>query len=106
MMQLMPHTAVMMHQSARWPRAKSEAPVGSRVNFKVLRLARQIARLTQQELADRVGVNIAMISRLEAGRGQRPSYLTIVRLARALNVPVDELFPVEDYTPTANGDAA
>jgi DNA-binding XRE family transcriptional regulator len=71
----------------------------------VIRLARLAARLTQQELADRVGVSEGMISRLESAQRQYPSYTTMVRIARALNLPAEELFPVPDYLPN-NGDAA
>jgi len=61
-----------------------------------LKTARRIARLTQQELAARAGVDPALISRLESGRGRRPSYEAIVRISRALNVAPDELFPVAE----------
>jgi transcriptional regulator with XRE-family HTH domain len=64
-----------------------------------LKTARRIARLTQQELAKRAGVDPALISRLEAGgRSRRPSYEAIVRISRALNVAPDELFPVADMS--------
>jgi transcriptional regulator with XRE-family HTH domain len=61
-----------------------------------LKTARRIARLTQHELATRAGVDPALISRLENGGGRRPSYEAIVRIARALNLAPDELFPVEE----------
>jgi len=60
-----------------------------------LKLARQIAGLTQQQLAKKAGVDAALISRLERQRRPRPSYDAIVRIARALNCAPDELFPVE-----------
>lgn len=59
-----------------------------------LKVARQIAGLTQVELADRAGVDAALISRLEKGGRRRPSYEAIVRIARALNLNPDQLFPV------------
>jgi transcriptional regulator with XRE-family HTH domain len=62
-----------------------------------LKTARKVARLTQQELAKRAGVDTALISRLESGtRSRRPSYESIVRIARVLNLAPDELFPVPD----------
>ena len=65
-----------------------------------LKTARQIARLTQYELARRAGVDPALISRLETGRGsRRPSYEAIVRISRALNLAPDELFPVSPLRP-------
>lgn len=59
-----------------------------------LKLARQIAGLTQSELAKRAGVDTALICRLEKGRRRRPSYESIVRIARALNLAPDQLFPL------------
>lgn len=61
-----------------------------------LKLARRIARITQEELAERAGVDVSLVSRLE--RGQRPKigYDAVVRIARTLNLSAEELFPVED----------
>lgn len=61
-----------------------------------LKTARRIARLTQLQLAKKAGVDNSMISRLEDGSRKRPSYVAMVRIARALNVAPDELFPVDD----------
>jgi transcriptional regulator with XRE-family HTH domain len=61
-----------------------------------LRTARRIARLTQQELAVRAGVDDSFISLIESGKRDIRSvgYETVVRIARALGVEPDELFPV------------
>jgi len=61
-----------------------------------LRTARQIAGLTQQQLAEKAGVDDSLISRLENGDRDGVRYTSIVRIARALNItnPLD-LFPVE-----------
>lgn len=64
-----------------------------------LKVARQIAGLTQAQLADRAGVDAALISRLEKGGRRRPSYEAIVRIARALNLAPDQLFPVAAREP-------
>ena len=68
-----------------------------------LKTARKLARLTQKELADLAGVDDSFISVVE--NGQRDihavSYATVVRLARALGVEPEELFPVPDEVPTA-----
>lgn len=63
-----------------------------------LRTARRIARLTQQDLATRVGVDDSFISLLENGKRDvlTTDYGTVVRIARALNVTADELFPVPE----------
>jgi transcriptional regulator with XRE-family HTH domain len=63
-----------------------------------LRTARKIAGLTQQDLAERAGVTNAFISLLESGKRdiRTTDYATVVRIARALNVTADELFPVDE----------
>jgi transcriptional regulator with XRE-family HTH domain len=68
-----------------------------------LRTARRIARLTQLELAKLVGVDDSFISLLESGKRdiRTTDYATVVRLARALNVTPDELFPIEDDDPAS-----
>jgi transcriptional regulator with XRE-family HTH domain len=61
-----------------------------------LRVARKIAGLTQHELADRVGVDHSYISLIESGKRdiRDVGYATVVRIARALGVEPDELFPL------------
>lgn len=55
-----------------------------------IKLVRKRSGLTQQDLADRIGVTTAMIGQWERG-GRVPSAKTIERLSGALNVPADEL---------------
>jgi transcriptional regulator with XRE-family HTH domain len=59
-----------------------------------LKKFRRIAGLSQEGLAAKSGVDIAVISRLERGLRRQPSYETVVRLARALNLEPEELIPV------------
>lgn len=61
-----------------------------------LRTARKLARLTQQQLAERSGVDTSAISRVENGERDihSMSYDSVVRLARALGVDPEELWPV------------
>ena len=54
-----------------------------------LRHWRQRRLLTQEELAEKAGVGVATIARIEAGQGARIS--TLRKLARALDVTADEL---------------
>jgi transcriptional regulator with XRE-family HTH domain len=65
-----------------------------------LKIARQIAHLTQRQLARRAGVDEATISLLERGERDyaQAGYAAIVRLARALGVETELLFPVPDQT--------
>lgn len=64
-----------------------------------LKKYRRIAGLTQAQLADKAGVDVTLISRLERGQRQRATYETIVRLARALNLAPDELVAVPGDAP-------
>ena len=61
-----------------------------------LRTARRIADLTQEQLAQKAGVDQTTISAMERGISRNPSYETVVKLARALNITPEELFPVPD----------
>jgi transcriptional regulator with XRE-family HTH domain len=55
-----------------------------------LRAAREACSWTQAELAERIGLSIEAYGRLERGR-VLPRTATLVRLARALQIPLDEL---------------
>ena len=67
------------------PKAHLEA-LGRRV-----RALRETLRLTQESFALRCGISVSFASLLE--RGERsPSYETLIAIARALEVPVPELF--------------
>jgi len=56
----------------------------------VLKKIRQRRKLTQAELARRVGVHVITITRLETG-ARRPSMDLLQRLAKVLKVKVGEL---------------
>lgn len=65
---------------------ESLAALGRRV-----RGLREALRLTQEEFARRCGISVSFASLLE--RGERsPSYDTLITIARALEVPVADLF--------------
>lgn len=55
-----------------------------------LKRLRQRAGLTQQQLADRAGLHQVKIAELESGRTRDPRWRTVVRLADALGVGVEE----------------
>jgi transcriptional regulator with XRE-family HTH domain len=65
-----------------------------------LKQAREALGWTQEELSRRSGVGQQHISKLEKGRIERISYLTVVRIVRALRkaglagVTAEKLFPV------------
>ncbi len=56
-----------------------------------LKHARKVARLSQQQLADRVGVNRVTLARWELGHAD-PSLATALQLARILGRRVEQLF--------------
>jgi transcriptional regulator with XRE-family HTH domain len=53
--------------------------------------ARKRAGLTQHQLGNRLFIHPGDVSRLECGRHGGPRLATLVRLARALEVPVTDL---------------
>lgn len=57
--------------------------------------AREAKGLKQCELARRAAVSESTISRIEAGLVKRPSFETVRRLAAALRVRPEKLFPTE-----------
>lgn len=71
-------------------------PIGERI--KRLRLQR-LPALTQRELAERAGISVDVISKLEQGSKQSALLVTLHRIARALDVDISELIveriPVE-----------
>ena len=64
-----------------------------------LKKYRRIAGLTQEQLAEKAGVDASIISRLERGTRRRASYDSIVRLARALNLEPEELVSADAILP-------
>lgn len=67
-----------------------------------LREARELAGLSQSELARRAGLKTSAIFDLESGRVKRPSHETVVLIVRALQtaglagITSDKLFPVPE----------
>jgi putative transcriptional regulator len=62
-----------------------------------LRLARLTLGWRQADLAQRAGLSREAIVHLELGKAA-PQLATAMALARALERPVEELFPVEDVS--------
>jgi DNA-binding XRE family transcriptional regulator len=52
---------------------------------------RKERRLTQEELAEKVGLHYTTISRIETGHSN-PPVQTINKIAKALKVPMSEIF--------------
>jgi len=60
---------------------------------------------TQERLAEMSGVDQTTISAIEVGKNRNPSWETVVRLARALMVAPEDLFPVPDVASSCLQDA-
>lgn len=56
-----------------------------------LKKYRQLKELTQEQLAETVGVRRETIMRLEAGK-YNPSLKLAVDISRAVNTPIEEIF--------------
>ncbi len=60
-----------------------------------VRVERAIVRMTQQELADRVGVSRQTINALEAGK-YIPSTVLSLKVAEVFGKTVNDIFTLED----------
>ena len=68
----------------------------------VLKNLRKERRVTQRELADKVGVDFTYISKIENGRLENsPSEKTISEIARVLETDANELILLANKVPTA-----
>ncbi|UOQ72771.1 helix-turn-helix transcriptional regulator [Hymenobacter cellulosilyticus] len=59
-----------------------------------LRVERAVLRLTQEELAQRIGVSRQTINAMEAGK-YVPSTVLALKLAQVFGKPVEQLFTLE-----------
>ncbi len=66
-----------------------------------IRTLRESLRLTQEELAKRCGISVSFASLLERG-ARSPSYETLLEVAKALEVPLFELFKEGDGAESAD----
>lgn len=67
-----------------------------------LEVLRKRAKLTQQELADKVGVSRVTVARweIEGPHARRPNKFVLRAIAEALNIPVSEIeFTDREATP-------
>src|ERR687886_316964 len=73
----------------------------------LLRLHRNAARLTQEDLAERAGLSVDTISLLERGEHRRPHRYTVLSLANALGLSQQERirFKTAARMPAVNADA-
>lgn len=72
----------------------------------LLREKRRLAGLSQRRLAEVVGVDFSYVSKLENDRLPAPAAGTVVRLAEAVNIPVEDLLAAAGKFPGALGEEA
>ena len=75
-------------------------PIGATLG-QALRQCRRAAGLTQRALAQRVGVDVSYVSKLENDRMPPPAADTLVKLACALSTAPDELLTIAGKVPSA-----
>ena len=63
---------------------------------RTIRIARRNKDMTQHQLCELVGIGMSTLVKLEKGNFKNLKYPTMLKLAEALNVPVQELFFSED----------
>ena len=64
----------------------------------MIKEAREAAKLTQEELAQKSGVSRGTISALENGTTKITTTKTLVNIAKALNTTIDKIFRSEEHT--------
>jgi DNA-binding XRE family transcriptional regulator len=80
----------------------SEMANGTSPRLMTLKEARELAGLTQRQLASKAGVKAGQISDVELGRIQHPSHRFVVRVIRALHehglrgVTAEQVFPIDE----------
>jgi putative transcriptional regulator len=70
---------------------------GGRISNQIRRLRARCGELTQQELADRVGVTRQTVNAMEADK-YSPSLEVAFRIARVFNVTVENVFQYHENT--------
>jgi transcriptional regulator with XRE-family HTH domain len=62
-----------------------------RIRPDVVKYHRTLKHMSQQRLAERAGLSLGQVSRIESGRIETPHFPTIEKLATALGIEEDEL---------------
>jgi putative transcriptional regulator len=79
-------------------KSESSGERGRTITNQVRRLRFENGEITQQQLADRVGVTRQTIIAIESGK-YAPSLPLAFRIARAFGLPIEEVFHYEDDNP-------
>jgi transcriptional regulator with XRE-family HTH domain len=62
----------------------------------LIAIARELKGWSQRELAAKSGVSNAIISQMETGFIKSPSFIKVVKIAKALNLSLDRLAKLEE----------
>lgn len=72
---------------------------------KIIRKERKKQQMTQKELAEKCGIDVANIRKYENGR-QRPKLETVEKISKALNLRLKDFYPQLFEAPTAKWEYA
>jgi DNA-binding XRE family transcriptional regulator len=78
------------------PRTAPDPVRPFQLDFAPLRQRRRLLEITSEDLARAVGVHYTTIYRLEHNKHRAPSVPLLVAVARALGVPMHQLFSVRE----------
>jgi transcriptional regulator with XRE-family HTH domain len=65
-----------------------------RIRGDVIRYERTRRRMSQQRLAEKSGLSLGQISRIESGKIESPHFSTVEKIAKALGIDADDLIDV------------
>ena len=51
-------------------------------------------KLSQEEFAKKAGITYSTLIKIESGVNENPTIKTVIKLSKALNVPIDELLGI------------
>lgn len=81
--------------------SRRRQPVTGLTPGQMIGLARSLAGITLRDLEKRTRISNALLSQIETGHVKEPSFSNVVRIARALNLPLERLaeccFDATDY---------
>lgn len=61
----------------------------------LLSLSRELKGITLRDLEEKTGISNALLSQIETGKVQEPSFRNVVKIARALNLSLKRLADAE-----------
>ena len=62
----------------------------------LISVARECKGFTLRDLEKRTGISNALLSQIETGHVKNPSWINVVKIAKALNLKLDQLAKISD----------